>query len=333
MTENEATTTTMVKPQVFTRFQQIDWSKMDLSEEVIQLNRVAKVVKGGRRFSFSALVVVGDRNGHVGVGFGKANEVPESIQKAMQDGRKNLIKVPRVGDTIPYKVTGAYAAARVLLRPASEGTGLIAGPAVRTVLELAGLHNVLTKSLGSSNVINILKAVIEGLKSLRDAEQVARLRGRKLEDILGNKRAERWREGVKQAEENVVKASKPKRDGGGRRDGGQSRRQEKSSLVVTPAAAKPVVEVATVAPEVVAKSKVEVATEKPVVETVAAAEVVETVAAPEVTAATASPEAAAPVTPEVVATEEAAPEVAAEPEQTVTETAVEETEQAPESKD
>ena len=172
----------------------IDYTKLNLTEEVIQLNRVAKVVKGGRRFSFSALVVVGDKNGHVGVGFGKANEVPESIQKGVQNAKKNLIKVPRVGRTIPYAVIGEFSAARVMLRPASEGTGLIAGPAVRTVLELAGLSNVLTKRLGSANVINILKAVIQGFKSLRDAETVVRLRGKNLEEVVGFKRAKMLRE-------------------------------------------------------------------------------------------------------------------------------------------
>ncbi len=172
----------------------IDPSKLDLSEEVIQLNRVAKVVKGGRRFSFSALVVVGDKNGHVGLGFGKANEVPDSITKGVQDAKKNLIRVPIVNRTIPYMVTGEFSAARVLLRPASEGTGLIAGPAVRAVLELAGLHDLLTKSLGCSNVINILKAVMQGLGSLRDAEEAARLRGKELEEMVGRKRAKQLRQ-------------------------------------------------------------------------------------------------------------------------------------------
>ncbi|NQU44227.1 30S ribosomal protein S5, partial [bacterium] len=186
----------------------MDASRLELTEEVIQLNRVAKVVKGGRRFSFSALVVVGDKNGHVGVGFGKANEVPESIQKAVQNAKKLLIRVPRVGKTIPYHVIGRFSAARVMLRPASEGTGLIAGPAVRTVLELAGLHDVLTKSLGSANVINILKAVIEGLRSLRDAEQVVRLRGKSLEEVVGRRRATQLR-GVTEAGPEPQKGKAP----------------------------------------------------------------------------------------------------------------------------
>jgi small subunit ribosomal protein S5 len=185
----EAETTPVVEKE-----KAIDHTKLNLTEEVIQLNRVAKVVKGGRRFSFSALVVVGDKNGHVGVGFGKANEVPESIQKGVQNAKRNLIRVPRLGGTIPYAVTGEFGAARVLLRPASEGTGLIAGPAVRAVLELAGLSNVLTKRFGSGNVINILRAVIEGLRSLRNAETVVRLRGKNLEDVVGFKRAKVLRE-------------------------------------------------------------------------------------------------------------------------------------------
>ena len=187
--QDEAETTPVVEKE-----KAIDYAKLNLTEEVIQLNRVAKVVKGGRRFSFSALVVVGDKNGHVGVGFGKANEVPESIQKGVQNAKKNLIRVPRLGRTIPYTVTGEFGAARVLLRPASEGTGLIAGPAVRAVLELAGLSNVLTKRFGSGNVINILRAVIQGLKSLRNAEAVVRLRGKNLEDVVGFKRAKMLRE-------------------------------------------------------------------------------------------------------------------------------------------
>ncbi|MBN1868265.1 30S ribosomal protein S5 [Candidatus Sumerlaeota bacterium] len=187
VSENEATRLLEEAEVQVEAKERIDPSKLDLSEQVIQLNRVAKVVKGGRRFSFSALVVVGDSNGHVGVGFGKANEVPEAIQKAVQNGKKSLIAVPRVGRTLPYAVIGEFGAARVLLRPASEGTGIIAGPAVRSALELAGVQDVLTKNLGSSNAINILKAVIEGLKSIRDANQVARLRGKGLDEVLGRR--------------------------------------------------------------------------------------------------------------------------------------------------
>jgi small subunit ribosomal protein S5 len=187
VSENEATRLLEEAEVQIEAKQRIDPSKLELSEQVIQLNRVAKVVKGGRRFSFSALVVVGDSNGHVGIGFGKANEVPEAIQKAVQNGKKSLIHVPRVGRTIPYAVVGEFSAARIMLRPASEGTGIIAGPAARAALELAGIQDVLTKNLGSSNVINILKAVIEGLKSIRDAGEVMRLRGKSLEELLGRR--------------------------------------------------------------------------------------------------------------------------------------------------
>lgn len=168
---------------------QIRPEELSLKEEMVDLNRTAKVVKGGRRFSFAALVVVGDGEGHVGAGFGKANEVPEAIAKAAQDAKKNLIKVPMVGRTIPHQVIGHFGAARVLLRPASEGTGIIAGPAVRAVLQLAGVRDVLTKVLGTDNKINVVKATIEALKSLLSAEEVAKARGKDLEQIVGRKRA------------------------------------------------------------------------------------------------------------------------------------------------
>ena len=161
----------------------IDASTLDLTEKVVSLNRVAKVVKGGRTFRFSALVVVGDEQGHVGVGNGKSSEVPDAIKKAIDDAKKNLIEVPIVDTTIPHEIIGHFGAGKVLLNPAAEGTGLIAGGAARSVLELAGYKNIRTKNLGSNNPRNAVYATIRALGELKTREQVAALRGKAVEEI------------------------------------------------------------------------------------------------------------------------------------------------------
>ena len=168
-------------------------------ERVIAINRVAKVVKGGRRFSFTALVVVGDGEGHVGLGYGKAKEVPAAIQKGMEEAKKNLFSVPLAGSTITHVILGEHDAARVLLKPAAPGTGVIAGGAARHILEAAGIHDVLAKSLGSSNAINVSRATIQGLRSLKRPDAIAKLRGKSAEEVssAGMLRAYRERQAPK----------------------------------------------------------------------------------------------------------------------------------------
>ncbi len=162
----------------------IDPNKLALEERVVQINRVAKVVKGGRRFSFSAVVVVGDGQGHVGAGLGKAGEVPEAIRKGVEDAKKNLVRIPMVGTTIPHEVRQEYAAAKVMLKPASQDTGVIAGGSVRAVVEAAGVKDILTKVHGSTNPVNVVRATLEALRSLRSAEELSARRGVALHSVI-----------------------------------------------------------------------------------------------------------------------------------------------------
>ncbi|MGX6962033.1 30S ribosomal protein S5 [Vagococcus xieshaowenii] len=163
----------------------IDPKGLELEDRVVSINRVTKVVKGGRRLRFAALVVVGDRNGHVGFGTGKAQEVPEAIRKAIEDAKKNLIEVPMVGSTLPHEVIGSFGGGRIMMKPAVAGAGVAAGGPVRAVLELAGVADVTSKSLGSNTPINVIRATIEGLDRLKRVEEVAELRGKTVEEIIG----------------------------------------------------------------------------------------------------------------------------------------------------
>ena len=163
----------------------MEQNELGFIEKIVSLNRVAKVVKGGRRFSFSALMVVGDGNGNVGFGLGKAQEVPEALRKATEHARKNMVKVPLIEGTLPYEILGEFGAGRVMLKPASRGTGIIAGGPVRAVMEAAGIRDIRAKCLRSNNPQNVVSAAFEGLKSLRSPEEVARIRGKSVDEILG----------------------------------------------------------------------------------------------------------------------------------------------------
>ena len=189
----------------------IDPTKLNLEEKVVQINRVAKVVKGGRRFSFSAVVVVGEGNAIVGAGLGKAGEVPEAIRKGVEDAKKNLIRIPMVGTTIPHEVRQVFSASRVMLKPASQGTGVIAGGAVRAVVEAAGIRDILAKSMGSNNPVNVVRATIEALRSLRSADEIATSRGTTAEKLLGKRGAEASRR-----PHEYVERPQPAFQGGGR---------------------------------------------------------------------------------------------------------------------
>jgi small subunit ribosomal protein S5 len=207
----------------------IDASRLNLEETVVQVARVAKVVKGGRRFSFRALVVVGDRSGHVGVGLGKAGEVPEAIRKGVEDAKKHLITVPLQGTTIPFLSRGLFAASEVMLKPAAAGTGVIAGGAVRAVVEAAGIRDILTKSLGSSTSLNTVMATMNGLRALASFESEAARRGRSVAELVGARQAQRISEEVAAAATYTPPVREEREErGGDRRRGGRGERGDRS---------------------------------------------------------------------------------------------------------
>jgi small subunit ribosomal protein S5 len=189
--------------------------RSDVTERVVSLNRVAKVVKGGRKFSFSALIVVGDLNGRVGVGLGKAREVPEAIRKGVEVAKRNMITVPMVGSTIPHEVRYKWGAARILLKPAAPGTGVISGGAMRAVIELAGIKDILTKSLGTNNPINTVRATMQALQSLTTAQEIAELRGKSVEEIVGRRLARAYRSA---AEQGTIEANRGTAPGAAERE-------------------------------------------------------------------------------------------------------------------
>jgi small subunit ribosomal protein S5 len=213
----------------------IDASKLNLEETVVQVSRVSKVVKGGRRFSIRAIIVVGDRNGHVGFGLGKAAEYTEAIRKGVEDAKKNLITVPLAGTTIPFMVKTRFGASEVMLKPAAPGTGVIAGGAVRAVMESVGIRDILTKSLGSTNAANTVQACLQGLRELRSAEEEAALRGKTVAEIVGKKQAERLAVAGALAAEQAAQARAAREEEaresrtttGGRRGGGFGERGDR----------------------------------------------------------------------------------------------------------